>query len=243
MLPHERIGIQPGAKSSFANCGGCFRRLRGRTRLRDPEMLPHLPIARLLTRFVGNRSGATAVVFALMALPVCGIMGAAIDYGMMMRAHTALQRGADAAAAAALPQIPMGADTVSQTIRSHFDANVPKAYQGLPLTHTTDDDPPFISIKVETKIEMTTLALLGYHSIEVNAEGLAQSAESKKALEIPENLGEPGRELSRNDTKLTPEALQDAQRKLAEFGIDLSPEQIQSLAEQAMREMQKGNLQ
>ncbi len=205
-------------------------------------MLRHEPIARLFTRFIGNRSGATAVLFALMAVPVCGIMGAAIDYGMMMRAHTALQRGADAAAAAALPQIPMGADAVSRTIRAHFDANVPKAYKGLPIAHTMDDDPPMISIRVETKVDMTTLALLGYQSVPVTADGLAQSPASQKALEIPEDLDEPRQELSGKDDKLQPEALQEAQRKLAEIGIDLSPEQIQTLAEQAMRDMQRGNL-
>lgn len=205
--------------------------------------MPRLvPTARLFNRFAHDRSGGIAILFALLALPVCGIMGAALDYGMAMRAHSTLQRATDAAAAAALPNIPLGADVVSKTLRAHFDVNVPDAYKGLALPFTMDDDPPFISVKVETKVQTTVLAIMGVENMPVRVEGLAQLAESKKTFEIPKDLDEPSPELSGNGSALPPEAIQEAQHTLSELGIRLSPQEIQAMAEQAMREMQRGNL-
>jgi hypothetical protein len=189
------------------------------------------------------RSGSIGILFALLAVPVVGITGAAIDYGMALRTQSKIQYAAEAATFAALSKIPLGADEVAKTLRAHFAANVPERFRNIPLPYTMDDDPPRVSLRIETEVPTTILAILGFEAMPVKVESEAQLPELPKTIKIPsleqdDGAGSPG---GPPVEQLPPEAIAQAQRRLRDFGIELSPEQIQQMAEQAMRQMQRGN--
>lgn len=53
---------------------------------------------RIVRRLMADRSGVTAVIFGLAAVPLVALVGAAVDYSRATGAQTAIQRAADATA-------------------------------------------------------------------------------------------------------------------------------------------------
>src|SRR3979409_1140491 len=53
---------------------------------------------RLFSKFLGNRNGSAAPMFALAALPLLSCVGAAIDFSRAASARTAMQAALDASA-------------------------------------------------------------------------------------------------------------------------------------------------
>ena len=56
----------------------------------------------LAYRFSGSRSGSIAIIFAFSLVPLIGVVGIAIDYSNIVRARSAMQHAADAAALGAI---------------------------------------------------------------------------------------------------------------------------------------------
>jgi Flp pilus assembly protein TadG len=199
---------------------------------------------RVLAGFAADRSGAIAILFALLALPVAGMVGAAVDYGMAMRTHARLQRAADAAAFAALAKVPQGAAEVERALRVNFEANVGEEFKDLGLPFTMDDDPPRVTVTIETEVKTALLALIGFSSMPVRVESTAELPELPKTIRVPRGGDDKSGELQIPDTgeSLPPEALAEARRQLRALGIDLSDAQIEELAKSAMQEMQRLNM-
>src|ERR1700749_3845440 len=57
-----------------------------------------MPLRGQFLRFLGNRSGSGAPMFALAALPLLSFVGAAIDFSRAASARTAMQAALDASA-------------------------------------------------------------------------------------------------------------------------------------------------
>jgi Flp pilus assembly protein TadG len=57
-----------------------------------------MPLAGLLSRFLGNRDGSVAPMLALAALPLFGFVGAAVDFSRAASARAAMQSALDASA-------------------------------------------------------------------------------------------------------------------------------------------------
>src|SRR5579871_26678 len=64
-------------------------------------------------QFVRCRKGAVAGMVALMAIPLVGAVGLAIDIGNVLLAKQVLQKSADAAALAGAQEIPAGGDPIA----------------------------------------------------------------------------------------------------------------------------------
>lgn len=205
-------------------------------------------------RFQSDERGTIAILFALMAVPMLGMISAGIDYGMALRTHGSLQRAADAAAAAALGDLPAGRDAVAKTLRLHFDANVPDRYKGLDLPFTTSNDPPKVTVKAETVINTTMLSMMGYKSMPVRVEGVAILEVRTKQFDVPAGFENATRELAgqginlpKVDAREADQAIKDLSRDL---GIDISslkhqgPSQreLEEMAEAARRELDRVNL-
>lgn len=82
--------------------------------------------ARRALAFSSSSSGATAVVFAVAAVPAMAFIGVTIDYANGVRAQAALQAAADSAALAGAAAIKQhqSTDTASQLARSTLMANL-----------------------------------------------------------------------------------------------------------------------
>jgi hypothetical protein len=155
--------------------------------------------------FAADRRGSVAVIFGLLAIPVLGIIGSAIDYGRALKAKQDLQSVLDGAALAATTEFGKSGDTTaaSASLRRFVEDGLAK--QGLELLPPPQagEDPPAlgnggpevllqntefdassgtINPKLTTRVGTTLLALLDVSYFEVEAE--TKSGLAGKKLEL-----------------------------------------------------------
>ncbi len=63
-----------------------------------------------IRRFSANRSGSAAIIFALAAIPVLSIVGAAVDYSNAVRIRAQMQAAVDAATLAGGRELQVSGD-------------------------------------------------------------------------------------------------------------------------------------
>src|SRR3989304_1006216 len=68
----------------------------------------------MLTRFLKDRRGGIAPMLALLALPLMGTVGAAVDYSRANAARAAMQGALDSTALSLVKQAASGADVSGQ---------------------------------------------------------------------------------------------------------------------------------
>lgn len=212
-------------------------------------------LASLYRRFASSDGGATAILFGVMALPLLGIIAVSIDYGVALRTKGSLQRAADAAAYAGLERLPLGRKEVAKAVRVHLDANLPERLKGIEFELKTETDPPRVRVAVESVVETTMLAMIGYDKLPVAIEGYAELQIPRRAIELPPGLDETHRDLlSRNAPGLPPDAVSQAQRALQELGVGggaggllqtpsaAEVHELQEMGRKAMRELERQGL-
>jgi len=79
-----------------------------------------------LRRYLADRSGAYAPLFAIMSVPLFGTAAAAVEYSRVLEAKFELQHALDAAALAAAKELSVSTDQgyLQQYARDFFDANL-----------------------------------------------------------------------------------------------------------------------
>ncbi len=158
-------------------------------------------------RFLGDRRGNVAMIFGLMAIPVFGIVGTAIDYGRAAKAKQELQSLVDGAALAATSEYTKTGDSSAATNRlrsfvqdglaKHNLSLLPPAQPGQ-TPPTLGSDPSKVLLenaefnaetatvnpKLTSRVETTILALLDQPYFEVQAETKAGLAGKKLELSM-----------------------------------------------------------
>ncbi|MEQ1713370.1 MAG: TadE/TadG family type IV pilus assembly protein, partial [Hyphomicrobium sp.] len=158
-------------------------------------------------RFLGDRRGNVAMIFGLMAIPVFGIVGTAIDYGRAAKAKQELQSLVDGAALAATSEYTKTGDSAAATNRlrsfvndgltKHSLSLLPPAQPGQ-TQPTLGSDPSKVLLenaefsaesatvnpKLTSRVETTILALLNQPYFEVQAETKAGLAGKKLELSM-----------------------------------------------------------
>jgi Flp pilus assembly protein TadG len=73
--------------------------------------------------FLVDKRGSIAVIFSLTLIPVLGIAGVALDYSRMSGSKISLQKSVDAAAIAALANLPTATAPDATKSTRFFNAN------------------------------------------------------------------------------------------------------------------------
>lgn len=118
--------------------------------------------------FIHNRDGSLAFVFALAAIPMVAVVGAAIDYANAGRMHTGLRDTLDAAAvAAALANAKPGRDDET---RAFVRANVASRLKGVNLGAVKvvfDDAGGKVTVSADADVQTSFAKLAGLNSVQV----------------------------------------------------------------------------
>ena len=69
-------------------------------------------------RFLGDRRGNIAMMFAVMTVPVTGLVGASVDYGKALQLRAKVQSAVDAAVLAAGREYQVSRDTALASARA-----------------------------------------------------------------------------------------------------------------------------
>jgi len=144
----------------------------------------------IFTPFVGfgkNQSGAVAVLFGLMLLPIFGMMALALDYSLLQREQKIQQSSADAAALIAASRSSEGGRTDGQLItlaKATFAENYEKlgGKPGAPSANVTILD-GVVSVSFNRPIDTAILGVFGYDELTSGVVSKAHTEEPVK-LEI-----------------------------------------------------------
>lgn len=129
-----------------------------------------------LRRFRDDRSGAIAILFALVLTPVLLSIGIGIDYGRATSYESSMQRVLD-------ETVISGATTLAKTgnaakaetaARQRFDATKPTTYD-IALSVSVDRQSGKVKAKAVANVPMTFMAIAGYKHLQVSADSVAAS--------------------------------------------------------------------
>ena len=192
------------------------------------KLAPHLPLTPL-GRFAADRRGNVAMLFGLLALPIFGLVGTAIDYSRAVAMKQELQATLDAAALAATSDYTKTGDTASATatLRAFVENNLKKHDMSLLPPPAPGQSPPKLSDeskallenatfdgasgtvkpKLSARVETTVLSLIGVDKFDVVAEtksGLAgKKLELAMMLDITGSMCDNGNQPCSSGAKLT----------------------------------------
>jgi len=124
-----------------------------------------------LRKFAGCERGNFGIVFALVAVPVLGIAGMALDYSRISSTKESLQASVDAAITAAAVnggRVEAMQHVVSDFIEANFDG------EGVKVTTTVNSN----DMRVEARymLDLPVLAAVGKPRVEITASAEVESA-------------------------------------------------------------------
>lgn len=188
----------------------------------------------LCRRLTADESGAIAILFALLLLPMLGLTFTAIDYGRAIRLESHLQQAVDGAAAAAVHKLGQDYSIVEAVARQHLDAQLPDHLKGMDFSLQIAPQNKAVEVRVESTISTSLIGLLGLDKFTVRASSMAyaeRNVRRAKSLEVdlPQGLD---RDVAR--------ALEDASRQFGSGGSAAQPtaeqqEELRRAAEEADR--------
>jgi hypothetical protein len=173
------------------------------------------PIARrgALCRFAGDERGVTAILFALLLIPMLGIIFVAMDYGRASRTKVVLESAADAAAFTAATRLLEGKRVVRQAFEASFRANLPDDLKTIPYELEIGTSDKFLKVSMVAKIPTTMIGLLGMTKIEMTVE--AEASRPEPAAIPVQELPPAAEELEKT---LPPGLREEMRRKLSAAG-------------------------
>ena len=145
----------------------------------------------LCSRFVWSSEGTTAVIFALLLIPVLLSAGAAIDYSRATAARSLVADSVDSAALIAAKRLAAQTATpeeIEQTARAILESNL--AQGGFPdvviVSVNVVQDPQDSEVRVIADAEMPTslMALAGVTTVNIGASSVARSDERQVEISV-----------------------------------------------------------
>ncbi len=180
---------------------------------RSREPAPSAARRGVLCGFSNDERGVTAILFALLLIPMLGIIFVSMDYGRASRTKHVLENAADAAAFTAATRLLEGKKVVRQAFEASFRANLPEDLKDIPYDLEVGTSDKFLKVSMVTKIPTTMIGLLGMTKIEVTVEAEARRPEPKAVpiQELPPAFEEI-------EKKMPPGLRDELQRKLSAAG-------------------------
>jgi Flp pilus assembly protein TadG len=129
---------------------------------------------RFLGRFIRNRDAGVAPMLAMLALPLFGLVGAAIDYGRASSARTAMQAALDATALMlAKDASSSSAAQIQQSAVSLFNANYHNSNGPNPAVAATysqqQNGGSSLKVTASTSVKTEFMRLIGYSQIGISS--------------------------------------------------------------------------
>jgi len=142
-------------------------------------------MTRFLKKLTSNQSGATALMFALLLIPLLGMVGLAIDTARAYSVKLRLQEAIDSAALAGAKNVTLPATERDAMIQGYFRANWRDGLMGTGtpvLTPTPDPDNRRVTIRAEVEMPTIFMRLFGTPSVTVGT--LTASVSGNTSLEV-----------------------------------------------------------
>lgn len=130
-----------------------------------------------LRGFTGNERGTTAVLFALLLVPMLGIVFCGIDYSRAMSIQSQLQTAADAAATSAASRLHEGTAKAEAAFNAAFIANLPDDLKDQPYELSISGNGKKLTVELASVVPTTMVALFGLSKLNI---AVAASAERPK---------------------------------------------------------------
>lgn len=128
-----------------------------------------------IAKFSRDTRGVSAILIALLAIPLFGFIGLSVDLGRAYVLKSRLATALDAAGLAAGRNIFADDAEIYADAQKYFDANFPSGYMGTdPIimdssTLSWDTDRETISLLVEAKMDTTFISIVSYPLLTVGA--------------------------------------------------------------------------
>jgi len=147
----------------------------------------------ILLRFLIDRRGAVAIIFALALIPLCLAGGAAIDLGRAYLVKSRLGYALDAAGLAVGAASGQDEDVLEALMLDFFDANYPASELGVPAQPTLVMTDSEVELHAVADVSTTLMNVVGIHELTVSASTLV--IRETKGLEVAlvlDNTGSMG---------------------------------------------------
>jgi Flp pilus assembly protein TadG len=128
--------------------------------------------------FVQEEAGSIAVLFALLLMPVLGIVLGGIDYSRAISLQNKLQTAADTAALSAASRLFEGKSAAETAFKAAFQSNLPPDLREQPYALSFSGDATAFQVEISSSVRTTLIAVLGVHKLDV---AVAASASLPKA--------------------------------------------------------------
>lgn len=135
--------------------------------------------ARTLSAYRNDRSGALAIMFALLFVPILSLIVAAIDYGLIYRVKSGLQDTTDAAISVAISRIGEGDAAVKQAFDQAFKANLKPSLRDVPIESRLEIDRPRLKVHVTAKVWTISNLILDREDPKVGFSSTAHEPKNK----------------------------------------------------------------
>lgn len=147
-----------------------------------------MKLRRVLARFGDDRSGAIAVLFALILVPMLLVIGMSIDYGHATTYQTSMQRVLDETVIAGATTLAKTDDTgkAEAAARRRFDATKPSAY-AISLDVAVERRTGKVTADATAHVPMSFMTLAGYKHLKVAAHAVAASKQAAPNRKVARN--------------------------------------------------------
>lgn len=141
-----------------------------------------------LKRFGGDRSGAIAVLFALIAVPLLLVIGMSIDYGHATTYQTSMQRVLDETVIAGATTLAKTGDATraEAAARRRFAATKPSAYE-IRLDVSVERRTGKVTADATAQVPMSFMMLAGYKHLGVAAHAVAAAKQAVPKRQVARN--------------------------------------------------------
>lgn len=186
-----------------------------------------------ISRFGRDARGTTAVLFAMIAMPVLCISLAALDYTTAYGRQNKLQDTADAATNAAAKLLGGSHQEIEKVIRAYMSANMPQGNSSYTYSVTFAPEDKAVTVHVTDKVPTSIMKIAGVKEVEVYVESTAErqtpaddgqggdrrmiSPDAEDAIQKSQHHGGRG---SDRDMREAEEALRQVLQELEQSGAE-----------------------
>jgi Flp pilus assembly protein TadG len=136
-----------------------------------------------MRQFWSDREGNVALVFALAAIPMVGVMGAAVDYAMASQYRADVQKALDATALALTKIMPADEATLNTVGNQYFQANL-KQHDLQNLTLKVTSDVGVLNVTASGTYKVKMASIFGADTIDVGARSEAKWSMGKVEIAL-----------------------------------------------------------
>lgn len=159
-----------------------------------------------LHRFSADVRGATAVIFAMLAVPVLGLGLAALDYARAHSTKTEMQTAADNAAIAGAQLLGAPHSEIEDIVRGYMQSNLPNDRRNIDFILTFSPDDTALTLKANTAVSTSILGIVGMTTLPVRVESTVE----RPAI-VPEKIVSPPRDMPETVAQPLPRHLQEVE--------------------------------